>query len=88
MVHIDQHLNIIGNTVQDIYYAKLVIISSSELFLKELKSLKRARFESKAFNVYLVSGIEPGSNNFWSENYFNDFDLLELRKKILGEKNI
>ena len=46
-------------------------------------SLKRPRIESKEFNVYLVSGMNPGSNHF-DFKPSNDFDLLVPRENLIG----
>ena len=50
-------------------------------------SLKKPRIESKEFNVYLVLGMNPGSDHFDFDSS-NDFDLLEPRENLItiGEK--
>ena len=49
----------------------LLIILSSE-----------SQFQSKEFNVYLVSGIEQGSNHFHFENFL--MILMQPRENFIG----
>ena len=50
----------------------LLIILSSE-----------SQFQSKEFNVYLVSGIEQGSNHFHFENFLMILTCLSHEKILL-----